>query len=544
VVASATVSGADLVLVGDVFTVDAARRWARAVAIEGDRIVAVGTEDEVRDRVGAADEVVGGACIVPGFQDAHIHAAFAGRILLNVNLDDLTTRDAYLERIATFAGEHPDLPWIVGGGWSNPVFQATDGPRAADLDAVVADRPVFLMNADTHAAWVNTRALEAGGIRSSRSDPWDGYYVRDADGVPTGCLQEGAAYSFWSDVVPRTSAEDWARAIRVARTRLHSLGITGWQDAWVEPDLLRAYRSLDDTSELRARVVTALWWDRHRGMQQIDALVDQRAWGSTGNVHASTVKIMLDGCPETCTASMMAPYEGSFGREHDRGIQFVDAEPLNEAVVRLDALGFQVHQHALGDRAVRSALDALETARATNGANDLRHHIAHLQLPDPEDVPRVRAVGAVANLQPFWAQPDPVIETMTRPRVGDRAERLYPIGDLRRAGAVLAFGSDWPVSTPDPFLQMEVAVTRRAPGSSEGPVLVAAQRIGLHAALAAFTRGSAFVNHDDDAGSIEAGMRADLVVLDRNPFDGPSNQIATTRVTMTLAAGRVVHDAS
>jgi len=538
------VSGADLVLVGDVCTVDASGRWARAVAVQGDRIVAVGTEDEIRDRVGAADEVVRGACIVPGFQDAHVHAAFAGRILLNLNLDDLATRDGYLERVGTFARANPDLPWIVGGGWSNPVFEATDGPRAADLDAVVADRPVFLMNADTHAAWVNTKALDAGTITASTPDPWDGYYVRDADGTPTGCLQEGAAYSFWSEVVPRPSDDDWRAAIRAAQERLHTLGITGWQDAWVEPDLLRAYRSLDDAGELQARVVTALWWDRHRGVEQIDGFVDRRTWGSGGNVHASTVKIMLDGCPETCTASMLTPYEGSFGQEHDRGIQFVDAEILNEAVMRLDALGFQVHQHALGDRAVRSALDALETTRRSNGASDLRHHIAHLQVPDPEDLPRLRELGAVANMQPFWAQPDPMIETMTKPRVGDRAARLFPIGDLRRSGTALAFGSDWPVSTPDPFLQMEVAVTRRAPGSSDGPVLVAAQAIDLNAALAAFTRGSAFVNHDDHAGSIQPGMRADLAVLDRNPFDGPANRIATTRVTMTLAAGRVVHDAT
>ena len=537
-------SGADLVLVGDIPTVDRVDGWARAVAIAGDRIVAVGTEDEVRERVGAADEIVRGACIVPGFQDAHVHAAFAGRILLNVNLDDLATRDAYLERIASFAREHPDLPWIVGGGWYNPVFLATDGPRAEDLDAVVEDRPVFLMNTDTHAAWVNTKALEVGAITRSTPDPWDGYHVRDPDGTPTGCLQEGAAYSFWSDIVPRASVGDWMDAIRVAQDRLFALGITGWQDAWVEPDLLRAYRSIDDAGELRARVVTALWWDRHRGMEQIDGFVDQRGWGSVGNVHASTVKIMLDGCPESCTGSMLAPYEGRFGREHDRGIQFVDPDLLNDAVMRLDALGFQVHQHALGDRAVRSAIDALGSARRVNGPNDLRHHIAHLQLPDPDDIPRVREVGAIANMQPFWAQPDPTIETMTKPRVGDRADRLYPIGDLRRAGAVLAFGSDWPVSTPDPFQQLEVAVTRRAPGSSEGPVLLAAQGIDLQTALAAFTRGSAFVNHDDEAGSIEPGMRADVAVLDRNPFEGPANEIATTRVTMTLAAGRVVHDAS
>jgi len=543
VVPSAPV-GADLVLVGDVYTVDTVRSWARAVAIEGSRIVAVGTEDEVRDRVGGAGDVVRGACIVPGFQDAHIHAPFAGRILLNVDLADLETKDAYRDRISTFARDHPDLRWIVGGGWYNPVFDSTGGPLAAELDAVVPDRPVFLMNTDTHAAWVNSTALAAGGVTAATPDPWDGYFVRGPDGTPTGCLQEGAAYSFWSDVVPRGTLDHWKAALRVAQRELHALGITGWQDAWVEPDVLRAYRRMDDAGELTARVVASLWWDRHRGIEQIDGLVDQRSWGSGGNVHASTAKNMLDGCPESCTASMLDPYEGRFGAERDRGIQFVEDAVLADAVTRLDALGFQVHQHALGDRAVRSAIDALRTARDANGANDLRHHVAHLQLPDPADVPRLRDVGAVANIQPFWAQPDLMVETMTRPRVGDRAERLYPIGDVVRSGATLCFGSDWPVSTPNPFQEIEVAVTRRAVGDADGPVLVAEQCIELPTALAAFTRGSAYVNHDDDAGSIEPGMRADLVVLDRNPFEGPPHEIATTRVTTTIAAGRVVHDAA
>jgi hypothetical protein len=331
-------------------------------------------------------------------------------------------------------------------------------------------------------------------------------------------------------------------SLRIAQRRLHGLGITGWQDAWVEPDLLRAYRALDDAGGLTMRIVAALWWDRHRGPEQIDDLVEARAWGSGGCVRATTVKIMLDGCPESCTASLLQPYEGTFGHEHDRGIQFVDADALIEAVLRLDALGFQVHMHALGDRAVRSALDALEHARAANGPNDLRHHVAHLQLPDPADVPRLRALGVVANIQPVWAQPDDVTETMTKPRVGERAARLYPIGDLRRSGAVLCFGSDWPVSTPDPFEQIEVAVTRQAPGSPDGDVLDATQRIDLPSALAAFTRGSAYVNHDDDAGSIVEGKRADLVVLDRNPFTGPTHEIGRTEVSATVASGRVVFE--
>jgi predicted amidohydrolase YtcJ len=539
---STDAGGADLVVTGDITTVDAVRRWAGAVAVRGDRIVAVGTEREVRERVGGTPPVLSGACIVPGFQDAHIHAAFAGRILRNVNLDDLSSKDAYVERVGAFARDHPELPWIVGGGWYNAVFAAEGWPRREDLDAAVPDRPVFLMNTDTHAAWVNTEALRRGGLTAATADPWDGYAVRDPDGSPSGCLQEGAAYTFWADVVPRESVEGWAASIRVAQRELHALGITGWQDAWVEPDLLRGYRALDDAGELTARVVAALWWDRHRGPEQIDGLVEQRSWGTGGNLHASTVKIMLDGCPESGTASLLDPYEGDVGRDHGRGIQFVEAAALREAVTRLDALGFPVHLHALGDRAVRSALDAVETARATNGAKDLRHHIAHLQLPDPTDVPRLRQLGVVANIQPFWAQPDPMTETMTKPLIGARAARLYPIGDLRRSGAVLCFGSDWPVSTPNPFEEMEVAVTRRAVGDPDGDVLDPAQRIDLPGALAAFTRGSAYVNHDDDAGSIEVGKRADLVVLDRNPFDGPLHAIGETTVVATLGSGRVVYE--
>ncbi len=289
-------------------------------------------------------------------------------------------------------------------------------------------------------------------------------------------------------------------------------------------------------------MVTSLWWDRHRGPEQIDALLDQRERGTGGNVHATTVKIMLDGCPESCTGSMLTPYEGAFGARHGTGIQFVEAEALKDAVVRLDALGFQVHQHALGDRAIRGALDAVQAAREANGWNDLRHHVAHLQLPDPTDIPRLRRLGVVANFQPYWSAPDPAIEQLTRPRVGDRASRLYPIGTVKASGAMLAFGSDWPVSTPDVMHEIDVAVHRELLHDREAGVLDAAERIDLHAALAAFTSGTAYVNHDDDdAGTLEVGKRADLAVLDRNPFDRTRGAIADARVEMTVAAGRVVH---
>ena len=538
---------ADLILTGaDVWTGDAARRWAQAVAVRGDRVLAVGAEEDVRPLKGAGTEVrsLPGRMIVPGFQDAHIHPAFGARNLLNVNLDDLSSKDDYLARIKAFAAANPDLGWIVGGGWYNPVFDATGGPRKEDLDAVVPDRPVFLMNSDVHAGWANSKALAAAGLTAASPDPWDGYLVRDTDGSLTGTLQEGAAYDVLRTVVPAPSRDLWMACLRRAQSELHALGVTGWQDAWVERDLLDAYRALDDAGELTMQVVVALWWNRHRGMEQIEALLAQRDDVTPcGNLRAGTVKIMLDGCPESATASMLDPYEGDFGARHHSGMQFVEADALTEAVVRLDALGFQVHQHALGDRAVRSALDAVQAARAANGWNDLRHHVAHLQLPHPDDIPRLRRLGVVANMQPFWAAPDPAIQILTRPRVGERTARLFPIASIKAQGAVLAFGSDWPVSTPDVLQQLQVAVTREIPGKPDAGVLDAAERIDLHAALSASTRGASYVNHDDGVGVLAVGMRADLVVLDRNIFDRTLGAIGEARVELTMAAGRVLFEA-
>jgi predicted amidohydrolase YtcJ len=239
---------------------------------------------------------------------------------------------------------------------------------------------------------------------------------------------------------------------------------------------------------------------------------------------------------------MLEPYEPPHDELHDRGIQFVDPETLDQALIRLDALGFQVHQHALGDRAFRSALDAIEAARTANGPNDNRHHVAHLQLPDRDDLPRLRALGVTANIQPFWAAPDPAIEELTKPRVGARAAGLYPFGLVHRCGASLCIGSDWPVSTPDPWQQLDVAVNRQVIGDRALGTLGEGERLDLMTSIAAFARGSAWVNHDDDAGSIEVGKRADLVVLDRDPFDREAGEIHETRPLITIAAGRVVHE--
>jgi predicted amidohydrolase YtcJ len=538
---------ADLVILGPVHTGDAVRRWADAVAVTGDRITAVGTEAQVREQVGPATHVIDArdGLVLPGFVDAHVHPPFAGRNRLNVSLLELEGRDTYLAAIRSYADAHPEREWIVGGGWAMEFFPGGT-PDRDDLDAVVPDRPVFLYNRDTHGAWLNSRALELGGITDDTPDPDDGRYERDADGRVTGMLHEGAAYSFEERFVPKPDAAEWRAALLDAQAHLHSLGITAWQDAWVTEETLAAYLTLDAEGLLSAHVVGALWWDRHRGLEQVEDLLAwrKRSAGTGGRFRPTTVKIMVDGVLENYTGSLLAPYcDGCGGHTDNTGLQFVDPAMLAEAVTRLDSLGFQVHMHTIGDRAVRTALDAVEAARATNGPADRRHHLAHIQVVQPDDVPRFRRLGVAANCQALWAHLEPQMTELTIPFLGDeRAAMQYPFGDLLREGTVLAMGSDWPVTTADPLQQLEVAVTRVGPEYRGTEPFLPAQALTLADAIAAFTRGSAYVNHDEeDSGTIAVGMRADLAVLDRDLFSRDAGPIGDARVTHTLASGRLIH---
>jgi predicted amidohydrolase YtcJ len=517
------------------------------VAVTDGRIEAVGATGELRELAGPATEILSlpGRLVVPGFQDAHVHPAFGGRNLLRVNLDHVAAVEAYLETIAAYAAANPDEPWITGGGWAMYLFPGGT-PHKKVLDRVVADRPVFLMNRDVHGAWVNSRALEIAGITKDTPDPWDGRIERDpVTGEPTGMLHEGAAYTFRDRFVPPTDPAEWRRALLVAQQRLHALGITGWQDAWVTPDLLRAYGALDEAGELTMRVSASLWWDRHRGDEQIGELIERGRDATKGNVRATTVKVMTDGVVENCSCALLEPYDdpGAYPPGH-RGLSYVGDGNLRSAVTALDAHGFQVHMHAIGDRATRDALDAIEAARTTNGPSDNRHHVAHLQIVHPDDVPRFGPLGVIANIQPLWACMDPQMSQLTLPRLGkERMGWQYPFGDLARGGARLAGGSDWPVSTPDPLLEMEVAVTRVDPAARDAEPFLPDQRLTLGQAFEAFTMGSATVNHDErEAGSIEIGKRADLAVLDRDVFAADAGPLGDARVVMTIAAGRVVHE--
>ncbi|WP_329493896.1 amidohydrolase [Kitasatospora herbaricolor] len=545
-----TATHADLVLTGGpVHTGDPARTRATGLAVTGERITAVG-HDEVKELIGPKTEVVDlrGRMLVPGFQDAHVHAVYGGVELGQCDLTGTTGRAEYRSRIAEYARAHPERAWITGGGWSLESF-AGGLPTRRELDEVVADRPVYLLNRDHHGAWVNTRALELAGITRDTPDPADGRIEREPDGTPSGVLQEGAT-TLVARIVPPTDAAERLAGLLRAQRLLHSLGVTGWQDALLgvfngQPDPSDAYLAAARDGSLTARVAGALWWDRARGAEQIPELVQRRAELEHGRFRARSVKIMQDGITENFTAAMTGPYlDGCGCATANSGLSFVDPAALCEHVVALDALDFQVHFHALGDRAVREALDAVEAARRANGHRGTRHHLAHLQVVHPADVPRFARLGAIANIQPLWAAHEPQMDELTIPFLGpERAARQYPFGDLLRSGATLAAGSDWPVSSPDPLAGIHVAVNRTLPESDHERVFLPEQRLDLATALAAYTAGSAHVNGLDDAGSLRPGNLADLVVLDRDVFLAPQ-AVAEARVERTYVGGRLVHEAS
>jgi predicted amidohydrolase YtcJ len=535
---------ADLLVVGaPVWTGDPARPWADAVAVRAGRVAAAGPEREVAALRGPATRVLrlDGGLVVPGFADAHVHTAAGGLELAQCDLHEVEP-EAYAATVARYAAERPGDAWILGGGWVMDAF-GTAGPHAAALDAVVADRPVLLESTDGHSAWVNGRALELAGITRATPDPPRGRIERDAAGEPTGALHE-AAMGLVADLAPEPGPADWEAAIERGQAHLHRLGITAWQDAAVDPAMLAAYRALAEAGRLTGRAVAALRWQPGEGVDQIEGLAERREQARTYRLRAGAVKIFADGVFENRTAAMLAPYLDGDGRATaNTGIGMLGATELAAAVTALDARGFDVHVHAIGDRAVRETLDAFEAAAAANGRRDARHQIAHLQFVHPDDRPRFRRLGVVANAQPFWSCLDGYMRELTLPFLDpERAGWQYPWASLRRAGATLAFGSDWTVSTADPLAEIEVAVHRVAPDDRDGEPFLPAERLDLPAALAAFTSGSAYaLRLEAETGSVTPGRLADLAVLDRDPFDPAAGPIGDVRVLATLVEGEPVH---
>ncbi len=538
----AAVIPADLVMInGGIYTVDADRNWAQAVAILDGVIMAVGDNSEIESMTGPETRTIdlAGKMALPGFHDAHVHPTMGGYALLGCDLEGLDSVGSIISKVTLCAGE-ADEGWLEGHAFDLGLF-GQDGPHKSLLDAIDTKRPVVLWGSDGHNAWANSRALELVGITADTMDPALGVIERDPDGSPSGTLRE-TAQELVRVKLPALTLESNVEALRTGIRHLNSVGITSFIDAWVGLEDYQSYQVIDQSGDLTARVVTSLTYEsgfaKHYG-DDFEQVLASRGQYESERINHDSVKFFLDGVLEGETAALLEPYVGMHGH---RGELILSPEQLDEAVTRFDSMGLQVHMHAIGDRAVRAGLDAIESARKQNGATDNRHHISHLQLIHVDDIERFAALETAANFQATWAYPDQWIMELNLPVVGEeRVQGMYPVGSVKRAGGRIVGGSDWNVSSANPLEAMETAVRRQDALKETGPVLNQGERVGLAGMIDAYTINAAWLMHQEDStGSIEIGKKADFVVLDRNLFEIPATEINEAQVSLTLLDGEVV----
>ena len=531
---------ADLILVsGRVYTLNDAAPWAEAVAIRNGRIAAVGANTEVADTWAGPTIDLAGRMVLPGFHDAHVHPMYGGIQMAQCDLAEFASIEGLLGEVRRCDAGLPEEEWLVGGGWNLGLFPEAN-PGKELLDRINPARPIFLRGADGHSSWANSRALALAGIDSETPDPPLGIIERNADGEPSGTLRE-SAQDLVESILPELTLEQRVDALREAIRLANRLGITSMIEASVSDWELAAYRGLEAEGGLSARLVLSIEIDEIPAETTGPDRIAPGDRGTGKRLRLDAVKIFVDGVLEGETAALLEPYIGGDGGS---GMLLIAPANLNEMAADLDARGVQIHFHAIGDRAVRVALDAVEHARRMNGDRDNRHHISHLQLIDEQDHRRFAELGVAANFQALWAYPDSYITDVNLPVVGpERVRRMYPLGSIERAGGMIVGGSDWSVSSLNPLEAIETALTREdATGFVEG-VLNAEERVSLQTMLAAYTKNAAYVMHQEDqVGTVEPGKLADLVVLERNLFDLPVREIGDVRVAMTFLEGEVVYD--
>ncbi len=527
---------------GQIYTVNKSMPWAESVAIRGQAIVFVGSDDAVQQYIGPDTQVfdLKNKMLLPAFQDGHIHPISSALDLLGCSLYDTWTLPEYLEIVARCAAEDPEREWIRGGGWSLDVFGPGGIASKKLLDEVVPDRPVYLESKDGHTAWLNSLALELIGINKDTPNPTGGIIDRDpVTGEAIGSLQEDALLLAY-EAMPESTLEERIEGLRYARDMLHKIGITAMQTGYSDETDLQAITALDKRQELGLRVVTSFYWDAADPSDQLPAMLDLRERYEHGNLRPHAVKIFQDGVLENFTGGLLEPYRTEQG---GYGMQMFEPAALNTLVTRVDAVGMRLHCHAIGDRATRQCLDAVEAARAANGDSGLRHTLTHIQLIHPEEYGRFAELDAVANFQPYWAIADEYVTELVAGFISEEAyQRQYPIRSVIDAGGHVAFGSDWAVSSADPLLGIETAMTRLEPEDQGYPPLNTDQAITLEQAIRGYTIEAAYqLHHEDKTGSIEVGKLADLVVLDRNLFEIAPAEIDTVSVVLTLFGGNPVY---
>ena len=541
-----SIDSADIVFKnGAVYTVDKNNSWADAIAISDGKIIFVGTNNDAKNYISDDTQVIdlNGKMILPGFHDSHMHPLDMALALSGCNLYDLWDKELYLETIKDCVVDQEDKEWVTGMGFALPDYDSYSLNKT-DLDRIVSDKPAGFMDMDGHAVWVNSKMLEVKGIDKNSQDPPGGTIVKDPNtGEPTGLFLDDAMFLIDEFALDGSDPDSYEGA-KQALAMLSSGGITSFVEAMTFEGYEELFRTLDSNGELNFRVNLSLWVDSLQDRSQVEFLKEQYSNDKQSHVRANLAKLFVDQGIETQTGAVFEPYYDENGSITDNyGQLSFSSDDLKFYVTELEKAGFQIHIHAVGDKAIRQSLDAFEVSKNENNLSETRNTIAHVYLVHPDDISRFAELEVIPNYQAFWAYTaEGWFEGIESNLGTERAYSLFPFANLHDAGARISMGSDWPVTTYEPLQAIEVGMTRQDPYSDSGTVLGQEQRLDLETLIEAYTINGAYLMQQDDiTGSIEVGKYADLVVLEKNLFEISPQEIGDVKVMMTMFEGKEIY---
>ncbi len=538
---------ADLLVVhGKVYTVNSKQPWAEALAVRNGKIIAVGGAKDIESFRGPSTKIVDAQehLVLPGFEDAHVHFTGGALALQHVKLDDATTVAEIQRRVKQYAEAHPGTSFIQGFGWMYPVFGKEALPNKKDLDKVMPDRPVYLTAYDFHTSWANSKALEMAGVTKDTPDPLNGIIVRDPKtGEPTGALKE-AAGELVARIIPQPTREETEAALLQAIHYANQLGLTRVHSAGGDDSNLDLLDDLRKKGQLTLRFYVAPFLEppklRPEDLEKLEKL--RRTYADEW-IDAGAVKFLGDGVIEAHTAAMLEPYSDD---PRLSGKPNWSAEEFTKAVTELDRRGFQIFTHAIGDGTMQQTLDAYLVAHKINGTKDSRDRIEHIEAPSAAEIPRFGREGVIASMQPLHALPnEDTLQVWARNVGPERAQRAWPWHDIAAGGGVLAFGSDWPVVTLDPWPGVRNLLTRQTTDNTPPGGWIPQERITIEPAIRGYTLDAAYAaRREKTEGSIEPGKLADFIIVSQDVFHTDPHQLDKTKVLLTVVGGRIVYESS
>ncbi len=553
----ATPAAHTLLINGRIYTVNPAQPWAEAIAVRDGRILFVGSDDEAAAYRGPETEVIDieGKMAMPGLNDLHVHPVYGFTVqLFECVFPGTATPEVVRQTVSQCVADYPDAEWIIGGQWETDFFIKHDIPSPRRwLDEISGDKAVILRDTSFHNRWVNSKALELAGLTRDSPEIPGGKIVRDKEtGEPNGLLYETASRPVLS-IIPDWTEEQYLQAARESMRAANRFGLTGIKEAWGTLEGLKAYKTLDNGSEISVHLVVSMsvlpMLDEEKNLDA-GVLKQMRTEYRGRNVNTDAVKISMDGVPSASrTAAMLADYMPEYeGAPTHNGKQHYTQEELSRLIVQLDKLGMTTKVHTAGDRSVQVTLNAIETARQANGHSGPRHELAHAGYVDEADIPRFAELDAVAEISPYIWFPSVKVDSIIRAVGEERGQRYWPVRDLLDAGAQVVAGSDWPagaLSSMNPWVGLEAMVSRSNPWGLRQDRLWEEQAITLEQALEIYTRsGAKALFLEQESGSLEPGKLADIIVLEHNLFEIPVDRISDTQISLTMFEGRIVYSSS